>query len=283
MDPTTAGFQQRLLVTAARLPDAELIKLSKTKGYANFLACTDAIRGEVGRALAVKAVLSNIDKWFTGYLGHHSVDWDARSVGLMAQHLRAIQKHYPSSVPKVAYRVTSIGNRKGLPADQLLGTQQLEEERRILSFSADPNYPRTFWSRVRGADLKEMVSNPRMFGATYPEDGRRDHAIVVYQVPVSAKNLAGTHESCALFIEAVQTYYDVWLYELIQRKPEITWKNVKTSQTILSGIQNILRPMIRRQKEVVLVFPNNKVTGEVIDVLANVPDVRRKFQKQGKL
>jgi hypothetical protein len=255
-----------------------LNKLISSEGYKNFIACTDDLRGTISRSLAIKAILNNIQQWFEGYLGHPSKDWDANSLFLMKKHLKTVQKYYPSKIPKIVYRATMIPNSKGLSSPDLLGDQNIPEFRQILSFSGDPNYPRTFWKRVRGKSEQEVTKDPYLL-----KNIKVDCASVVYKVSVSTTNLVGSYDSCVSFIEAVRTYYDGWLHELMKINPNLTWGNVGSGAKITNGMKSILRPFIKRQKEVILTFPSNKVKGTVVDVISNTVDIRRKFQKKGKV
>lgn len=268
------------LLTSSKVSRSEeyLGGLVSSDGYRNFIACTDDLRGTLNRSIAIKAILNNIQQWFEGYLGHPSKEWDSNSLFLMKKHLKIIQGYYPSKVPKIVYRATIIPNLKGLSSPDLLGNQIISEYRQILSFSGDPNYPKTFWIRVRGKSEQELAKDPYLL-----KNIKVDCASVVYKISVSTTNLVGSYDSCASFIEAVRTYYDVWLYELMKINSKLTWSNVGSGAKVTNGLKGILRPFIKRQKEVILAFPSNKIKGTIVDVISNTSDIRRKFQKQGRI
>lgn len=259
------------LYSAKRVTPADIEAVYKSKGFAKLRSCVEELKAghDIADVKVVGAILTNLKMWFEGYAQHPlNVQWDEQSVAFMTHHLRTIQKYYPSKPAKHAFRVTEVDNTKGLSSADLIGRAvTIKEPRVILSFSQDPNYPATFWRRVRSSWAKEMKLNRKLL----PEG---DYAAVVYSIPVTTRNLLCTYDSCVAFIEAVRDYFIGFLYEL-SLKYGSSVKYMPGSVKI-AGVTNILRPFIQRQREVIIRLPKPVIKAEVIDVVFNTADLRKK-------
>lgn len=249
------------------LPEIEAVY--KTEGFAKLRACVAELK--VGRTISnsetVDAILRNLMMWFEGYAQHPlRVQWDKESVDLMTHHLQTIQRYYPTKAAKYAYRVTEIDNPKSLSSSDLVGrTVLIKEPRVILSFAQDPEYPATFWRRVRSDWAKEMKRDRKLL----PQG---DYAAVVYSLPVTSRNLLCTYDSCAAFIEAVRDYFiGFWYHSSL--KYGTTVRYMPGSMKI-APVKNILRPFIQRQREVILRLPKPVVKAEIIEVVFNTVHLR---------
>jgi hypothetical protein len=162
--------------------------------------------------------------------------------------LSAIGRAYPTKLPTHAYRMahTTLKDPK-----KALGSKTLViGPRRELSFSADPAFPKWFYKQTLTVKGK-----------------RRPNAYsqIVIEVPITKANYVTTTEACVEFIaDVLANYKEIWNYLNDKGKRSVAGTVLTQAKAALKFLKSAI---VKRQKEIILVFKTPKVKCEVLELL----------------